>query len=89
MADAFDATEKLITRATAAIAEAKRLADENRSLQEAANARLRRIYFRATFYPKSLRFYRPLDFLEKKPSYQPFLFEYEDPLSLDLRGPGG
>jgi len=76
MADALDDTEKLIARATAAITEAKRLSKENRDLLQRADARLRNLYFRSSFHPKTLRLLSPLDFPERRRAYQPFPNEY-------------
>ena len=62
MADALDECQKLIARATAAIAEAKRLVQENLGYQLQAEAKLKRMYFRASFHPKTVKLLSPLDF---------------------------
>jgi hypothetical protein len=63
MADAFDDTEKLFARASAAIAEATRLAEESLDWRKSLSERIRCMRTRAKFHPKSLRIYSPLDFM--------------------------
>jgi len=77
MADILDDTEKLLARATAAIAEATRLMEENRKWQAKMSAGLRRMHFSASFYPKTLRLFSPLDFPDRRTPYQPFPTEAE------------
>lgn len=68
--DALDEHTKLLARADAAIAEARRLIEANRESQEGTGERLRRMYFRSMFYPKSIRIYSPQDFPEPRRSHQ-------------------
>jgi len=63
MADAVDDTEKLFARASAAIAEARRLTEEGHVWRKTTNERVRRLHVRATFFPKSLRIFSLADFL--------------------------
>lgn len=63
MADALDDAEKLFARASAAIAEARRLTEEGRVWRKTTDERVRRLYFRATFFPKRLRIFSAADFL--------------------------
>ena len=71
MADAVDETEKLFARASAAIAEAARLAEESYGWRKRLDQGIRRMRFRAAFHPKSLRIYSPLDFLSRLPPCEP------------------
>jgi hypothetical protein len=80
MADEFGGQDELFARATAAIAEAKRLAEENREWQHGIEVRLRRMYFRATFHPKTRKLHRPQDFPVPLRSYQPFPMRSETDL---------
>jgi hypothetical protein len=72
MADTLDELDELLARANAAIAEATRLIEENRAWQANIAAGLRRMRFRITFRPKTLRFLSPLDFPDRRQVYQPF-----------------
>ena len=72
MADALEKTDKLITRATAAISEAKRLTVESYELHRRAEARIRRLYFRASFHPKTIKLLSSLDFPDRRRPYRPF-----------------
>jgi hypothetical protein len=63
MADAVDETEKLFARANAAIAEAARLAEESYVRRRSVGEGIRLMCFNARFYPKTVRFYSPADFL--------------------------
>jgi len=63
MVDAVDETEKLLARASAAIAEAARLAEESYHHRKSLGERIRFMRYNAAFYPKSLKIYSPLDFL--------------------------
>jgi hypothetical protein len=59
--------DPLLARADAALIEAKRLIDESRRWQQDTVAQIRRMRFRASFQPQSLRLYSPLDFLPRMP----------------------
>ena len=72
MADALDTSEKLFNRADAAVARARRLIEENRQWQDGISRNVKRMYFRAIFYPKTVKFFSPLDFPDQRPAYQPF-----------------
>lgn len=72
MADALDTTAKLFERSRAAIAEATRLAAQNREWQQEIYARISRMTWRASFEPNSLKLYSPLDFPDHRPAYEPF-----------------
>ena len=63
MADALDDTEKLFARASAAIAEAARLAEESYIRRKSVGEGIRLMRSNARFYPKSVRFYSPADFM--------------------------
>jgi hypothetical protein len=62
MAHALDDTDKLLARATAAIAESVRLLEENLSWQMNIRGGLRLMRLRANFKPKAHRLLSPLDF---------------------------
>lgn len=63
MADALEETDKLFARANAAIAEAARLAAESYVRRKNLCEGIRLMRFNARFYPKTVRFYSPTDFL--------------------------
>jgi hypothetical protein len=86
MADAWEKTDKLITRATAAISEAKRLTEKSQELHQLAEGRLRRLYFRASFHPKTLKLLSPLDFPDWRRPYQPFPSEGDWPVQSGSSG---
>jgi len=79
MAEALDETDALFARATAAIAEAKRLAEQSHEWQAKTFTRLRRLSFGSTFEPKSLKLYSPLDFPDRRRPYEPFPTEDAPP----------
>ena len=64
--------EALFARASAAIAEAKRLVDVNFGLRDRLIERLARIIGRSNFGPSGRRLNYPQDFPEEKRTYQPF-----------------
>ncbi|MBR1178321.1 hypothetical protein JQ617_30460 [Bradyrhizobium sp. KB893862 SZCCT0404] len=66
MVNSPDAGEKLLARATAAIAEAKRLSGQNAAMRIDLQRELTRMRTRAVFHPSSRKLYSPLDFLEQK-----------------------
>ena len=68
----------LLARADAAIAEARRLIEANENLQHETASRIHRMLFRASFYPKALKLFSPLDFLEPDRSSQPFPIQSDD-----------
>ena len=78
MADAAGETERLFARASAAIAEAERLAEECRHWQKIMAEGIRNTRFRAGFYPKSLKIYSPLDFSQRLRPGKPFSNENDD-----------
>lgn len=61
----------LLARSQAAIAEANRLVAQNRDWQERTDRVLKQLYFRASFHPKTLKFYLPIDFQDRRLRYQP------------------
>ena len=64
-------TGQLVERASAAIAEARRLVKENRELQLKASFRIKRLHYGSSFGPKTLKLYSPQDFPEKpRPPYR-------------------
>ena len=65
MSDASDDHEKLLARASAAIAEATQLMEENRKWQANINGKLKRMHFRASFYPRTIKLLSPLDFPDR------------------------
>jgi len=67
MADAPDQAAGLLARASAAIAEAKRLAEERDIWRKSIDERIMRMRSRATFHPKSLRIYSSVDFSYQRP----------------------
>jgi hypothetical protein len=70
MADSVDDIQDLFARATAAISEAARLAEENLELRKNLGETIRCMHLRARFYPKSLNIYTPANPLNL-PKYQP------------------
>jgi hypothetical protein len=62
MADALEDTEKLIVRATTAIAEARRLTAESRELRHTGDVRLRHLYYHSAFNPKPHKHFSLRDF---------------------------
>lgn len=77
-------TEKLFARANAAIAEATRLAEESLDWRRTVGKGVRLMHIRARFYPKTLKFYSPLDFLfrvEPRPNGASSGIEQGDPIS--------
>ena len=66
-------TGQVVERASAAIAEARRLLEENRELRLTVSFRIKRLYYRSSFGPKTLRIYAPQDFPEQaRPPYRLF-----------------
>jgi hypothetical protein len=63
MADGLEETEKLFARANAAIAEATRLAEESYVRRKNLCEAIKLMRFKATFHPRTDRFYTPADFL--------------------------
>jgi hypothetical protein len=59
MPDAVEPLDQLVARANTAIAEARRLFEANRELQRLTAAMMHRLYFRATFHPKTVKLYSP------------------------------
>ncbi|MBV8700533.1 hypothetical protein [Bradyrhizobium sp.] len=82
MLGALDEFEKLFARADAAIAQARHLLEQNREWQRSTGTRVRQIYLRARFYPKSLKLYSPLDFPERRQPDQPFPARTDEPSSM-------
>jgi hypothetical protein len=80
MADEPGEQDELFTRAAAAIAEAERLMQANRERRKSLDARLRRMHYRATFFPKALKIHYLSDFPEPRRFYQPFPNQAEDDL---------
>lgn len=71
MVEGPDESGQLVERASAAIAEARRLVKENRELQLKASFRIKRLHNRSNFGPKTLKLYWPQDFPEKwRPPYR-------------------
>lgn len=72
MPDDLDEHTKLLARADAAVAQARRLIEANREWQNNIEGRMRRMLFRATFAPKSLKLFSPWDVRAPERSSQPF-----------------
>lgn len=70
--------DELFARAKAAIAEARRLTEENREWQKGLTARMNKMCFRTTFFPKSVKLFSPQDFPDRRPPYQHFRKEDDD-----------
>lgn len=64
--------DQLFARAAAAIAEARRLTEINLEWRDGLEASVRRMHFRAAFFPKTLKFHTPWDFREPQRTSQPF-----------------
>jgi len=60
--DGPDTLEKLFARAEAAVRESWSLVAKNHEWRKAAETKLRRMHFRASFEPKTLKFFSLLDF---------------------------
>ena len=78
MADKPCEQDELFARAAAAIAEAHRLVQVNLECREELEATLRRMQYRATFFPKTLKLHYPSDFREPQRSCQPSPAPAED-----------
>lgn len=74
----IDEADKLGVRAMAAIAAAKELTESLRDRRHVAEKLVRRFYFRASFHPKTLKVFSPLDFPEPRRPNQPFPFEADE-----------
>jgi hypothetical protein len=72
MTDALNDTYKLVARADAAIAEAKRLTQEIRRQRDVVHAYLKQMRYHMRFEPKTDRILGPQDFPNRRPAYQPF-----------------
>lgn len=78
MADAAGETDRLFARASAAIAEAERLAEECLHWQKIMAEGIRNTRFRGRVCPESLKIYSPLDFSQRLRPCEPFSNEIDD-----------